>query len=128
MVKKLYTYLLAGAVLLACSVICFSLENVEKGENIIVQREYDTAPPEGALLSAEGYIELLPGETVNINTADAARLALLPGIGEELSGRIIAYREENGCFEEIEDIMKVDGIGEGRMEKIRPLIVTGEEK
>lgn len=52
------------------------------------------------------------GEKININTADAETLEKLDGIGEKMSQRIIKYREENGGFKQIEDIMKVKGIGE----------------
>lgn len=71
--------------------------------------------------------ELLPGETVNINTASAAELARLPGIGPVLSGRIVAYREENGAFSANEEIMNVDGIGRTRYAAIAALITTGAD-
>lgn len=59
---------------------------------------------------------------VNINTADAAQLCTLPGIGESRAADIIAYREKNGGFESCEDIMKVPGIKTGAYEKIRDKI------
>lgn len=71
--------------------------------------------------------ELLPGETVNINTASAAELARLPGIGTALSERIAAYREENGAFSAKEEIMNVDGIGKARYAAIADLITTGAD-
>ena len=71
--------------------------------------------------------ELLPGETVNINTASAAELARLPGIGPVLSERIAAYREENGAFSAKEEIMNVDGIGKARYAAIAALITTGAD-
>ena len=71
--------------------------------------------------------ELLPGETVNINTASAAELARLPGIGPVLSERIAAYREENGAFSAKEEIMNVDGIGKARYAAIADLITTGAD-
>lgn len=55
---------------------------------------------------------------VNINTADAALLCTLPGIGESRAAEIIAYREKNGPFESCEDIMSVSGIKTGLYEKI----------
>lgn len=59
---------------------------------------------------------------VNINTADAARLCTLPGIGESRAADIIAYREANGDFISCEDIMKVPGIKTAAYEKIKDKI------
>ncbi len=61
---------------------------------------------------------------VNINTADAALLCTLPGIGESKAGDIIAYREKNGNFATKEDIMKVPGIKESVYEKISDKITV----
>jgi competence protein ComEA len=61
---------------------------------------------------------------ININTADAAALELLPGIGPALAQRIVDYRQAQGPFLRIEDIMEVPGIGPGTFEKIRELITT----
>ena len=63
---------------------------------------------------------------VNINTATAAELDTLPGIGPVKAQSIIAYREANGNFSSIEDLILVDGIGEKTMAELRPLITTGE--
>jgi competence protein ComEA len=63
---------------------------------------------------------------VNINTADAAALEALPGIGEELAARIVAYREENGPFQFAEDITNVYGIGDGKYASIADYITVGE--
>ncbi|MCI8691874.1 MAG: ComEA family DNA-binding protein [Lachnospiraceae bacterium] len=59
---------------------------------------------------------------VNINTADAAQLCTLPGIGESRAADIIAYREANGEFQSCEEIMKVPGIKTGAYEKIKDKI------
>jgi len=122
--KKPYTFLLAAAVFLAAAFLCFSLSNTGEGESIIVQQLDNSVPLRGDIPSTEGYIELLPGETVNINTADIDELMKLPGIGEVIAQRIIDYREAHGSFRNIEEIMKIEDIGEGRFEGIRLLIVT----
>ena len=62
------------------------------------------------------------GELVDINTADAQTLMTLPGIGQSKADKIIAYREANGGFTCIEDIMLVGGIKEGLYNKVKDRI------
>ena len=62
---------------------------------------------------------------VNINTATAKQLQTLPGIGEALALRIIAYREEHGNFSSVADLLNVTGIGQGKLEAIMDLITAG---
>jgi len=74
--------------------------------------------------------ELLPEEEmetgpVNINTAGREELATLPGIGEKLAERIVAYREKHGHFETVEALMNVSGIGEGKLATLREYISIG---
>lgn len=59
---------------------------------------------------------------ININRADAALLETLPGIGPSKAARIIEYREANGSFKNIEDIMNVSGIGPKTFDSIKDLI------
>ena len=62
---------------------------------------------------------------VNINTATAAELDTLPGIGPVLAGRIIDYREEHGAFRAPEELSKVKGIGEATLADILDMITVG---
>lgn len=62
------------------------------------------------------------GDIVNINTADAAGLNKLPGVGPATANRIIEYRNEHGMFESAEDIQKVRGIGPSKYEKMKDKI------
>jgi len=59
---------------------------------------------------------------VNINYADKGMLMTLPGIGESRAEAIIAYREKNGRFNDISEIMNVSGIKEAAFEKIKEYI------
>jgi len=61
---------------------------------------------------------------VNINTADAGQLQLLPQVGPSLSGRIIDYREANGPFRTIDEIVAVKGIGDSSLERLEPYLAT----
>ncbi|MGI6019801.1 MAG: ComEA family DNA-binding protein [Marvinbryantia sp.] len=62
---------------------------------------------------------------ININTADITQLCTLSGIGESRAKDIIAYREQNGPFQAIEDIMKVNGIKDATFNKIKEEIEVG---
>lgn len=72
------------------------------------------------------YAELMPGLKININTASAHALGLLPEIGEKRAEAIIAYREETGGFGTIEEITNIYGIGDGIFERIKELITVGD--
>lgn len=67
---------------------------------------------------------LLPGRKININTALAGDLQLLPGIGEVTAERIIEYRELKGPFKNPGDLMKVKGIGDKKFEQLLQYITT----
>ena len=67
-------------------------------------------------------------ERVELNTAGLSELEALPGIGSVLAERIVAWREEYGAFVSTEQIMDVEGIGEGKYAEIKDLIyVEGEQ-
>ena len=64
-------------------------------------------------------------ETLNLNTASAADLESLPGIGASLAQRIVEYRTATGPFKSVEDLRNVKGIGPALFAKIAPLISVG---
>lgn len=57
---------------------------------------------------------------VNINTASATDFEALPGIGATMAARIVEYRQKNGPFKKIEDLMNVRGLGEKNFLKLKP--------
>ncbi len=70
---------------------------------------------------------LAADEIVNINAADESQLALLPRVGPALAARITEFREANGKFQQVEDLMLVRGIGEKTLELLEPFVSTSGE-
>jgi competence protein ComEA len=66
--------------------------------------------------------------TVNLNTASAVDLEALPGIGAKTAARIVEYRQKNGPFKKIEELMNVRGVGEKNFLKLKPQITVGTAK
>jgi competence protein ComEA len=65
---------------------------------------------------------------IDINTADSAALESVPGIGKSLSQRILAFRDKNGAFQSVDDLLKVPGIGEKSIQKLRPYLTVAKAK
>ena len=65
---------------------------------------------------------------VNLNTASVDDLIGLPGIGPSYAKRIVEYREKNGPFKRVEDLLNVQGIGEKTLEKIRDRVTVSSGK
>jgi len=68
----------------------------------------------------------ISGEKVNINTAGVDELVTLPGIGKTYAARIVEYRQKNGPFKKVEDIVNVRGIGEKTFERIKDRLTIGK--
>ena len=75
---------------------------------LIVNPAFAAGEKEGVTKSNEIVASM---DQININQADATTLTTLKGIGKDRAVKIIEYREKNGPFEKVEDIMKVKGIG-----------------
>ena len=79
-------------------------------------------------VSIEGTDETTAAEhpgLLNINSATLIQLTDLPGIGPTLAQRIIDYRTVNGDFTSIEELLLIEGIGEGKLKGIQDYISTG---
>ena len=65
-----------------------------------------------------------PTTPININTATASDFEALPGVGATTAARIVEYRQKNGPFKKIEDLMNVRGLGEKNFLKLKPQLTV----
>jgi len=88
---------------------------------LLVLHAAAAAPPLAAQAEAKAQ-PAASGSTkvVDLNTASAEELSTVPGIGPALAQRILEFREKEGRFQRVEDLMKVKGIGEKSFQKLRP--------
>jgi comEA protein len=65
---------------------------------------------------------------IDLNKATSEELQTLPGVGPALAGRIVEFREKNGPFRSVDELLKVRGIGEKSLERFRHLVSVGKAK
>ena len=99
----------------------FVLRSRSGGAEYVVRKE----TPPASVLEEEPPVPSAENP-LNINMADAAALDTLPGIGPVLAGRIVEYRSTHGAFSKKEDLMLVEGIGEGIYGDLRDVITVEE--
>ena len=96
------------------------------GIRVSVPSDMQTQPPETTVAPPlPEEIQRIITFPININTAGKEEFMALPGIGEILADRILAYRDAHGYFSSVEELMHVEGIGEKRMEEILDFITIG---
>jgi competence protein ComEA len=89
---------------------------VGDGEHVNIPSTSATSEPSAPHSPSAGLI--------NLNTATAAELDELPGIGEVLAGRIVAYREANGPFESVDELVHIEGISSNLVDSLAPLVTV----
>jgi len=97
-------------------------EALHDGERIYVPAVGETIPP--AIASASAPRDTLPHGPVNINSATADQLDVLPGVGPATAASIIAYREQHGPFSSVEQLADVRGIGPAKLDALRGLVTV----
>jgi competence protein ComEA len=100
-------------------------ERMSDGQHIHIPRQGEGSTLASASPNATSGAASQPGKLVNINTASAAELEGLPGIGQSFAERIVEYRTANDPFKSVEDLRSVKGIGPALFSKIAPLITVG---
>lgn len=84
---------------------------VTDGEQIVVPGTGGDSPVVGSIGSGD--------EKIRLNAATAAELDALPGVGPVIAERIVSFRDENGPFKTLEDLLDVPGIGEAKLAELR---------
>ncbi|MGZ9584974.1 ComEA family DNA-binding protein [Paenibacillus marinisediminis] len=88
----------------------------------IIESNTETKAADGAAAKSETSSDSSGESKMNINQATAEQLTQLPGIGPSKAKAIIEYREKNGAYKKVEDLLEVKGIGPKVLEKLKPHI------
>lgn len=100
------------------------IQPVQTSTSPVVTTIIYTADTSDASVETKPAVSSVPDGLINLNTATVSQLMGLKGIGEVKANAIVRYREENGVFHSIDEILNVKGIGEKTFEKIRNQITV----
>ena len=126
--KHKVSVLLLITVLFGTFTLGFFLGRNQKEDaiTVCVPRELTTVPTQAPetipQITEESVVISFP---ISINEAEKAEIMALPGIGEVLADRIIAFRDEHGGFTSPEELLNVEGVGKKRLEEIVDMITIG---
>ena len=98
------------------------------GDELDIPTRVPTGSPAPTQASGQGVptpASLAVDQKINLNTATAAELDVLPGIGPVIAQRILDYRTQHGPFAHPEDLLEVSGIGEATFNRIKDAVVVG---
>jgi comEA protein len=110
--KKVHRFALIVAVLFACTIVPCNAQQADKA----AEKPIATA-------KAEKTDKAVVSGKLNINTATAEQIEMLPGVGAAKAKAIIDYRTTNGNFKKIDDLQNVKGIKEKKIEKFKEYII-----
>ena len=110
-----------GKFIMLCLCFCFFslVIGMFLGRN--TRHEYILLPSEETSMISEQSAD----PRLDLNEMSKAQLMSLPGIGELLADRIVAYRDQYGPFQSIDELLMVEGIGEVKIERISPFVFIG---
>ena len=111
-IKKITTLAAAGTLMLTMST-SFSLADDKTGMAAMA----DKAKEVGAMAEGSSLAEM-----INLNSATPEMLSSIPGIGPKIGEAIAAYRDANGAFSQISDLLNVEGIDAALLEKVKPFL------
>lgn len=117
--KALLSWMIVMLLLLAVvGTAAFTVPAFLEAERVI----YVEKPGTAAKTAGEATTPSVPKEKIPLNTATAEQLMTIPGIGEGYAARILEYREQNGRFHSVDELMNIKGVGEKRFAKWSPYL------